>query len=116
MKKIIIILFAISTAFFANASTSTSFKNEPAKEQKTNTKQQVKFYVSFHCADCVKRLDKNLPFVKGVVKYKADLATKSVVVTYNGEKISKNQLQSAIEKMNFIVTDTPEELAKKMGE
>ena len=89
MKKILVIMccmiFAVSTTF----------------AQKKNKKQTTKFLVeSIHCDKCVKNIEKNISFEKGVTDMKCDLETKTVEVTYNTDKTSDDKLIAAFKKIN----------------
>jgi len=88
MKKILVIMccmiFAVSTTF----------------AQKKEKKQTTKFLVeSMHCDNCVKSIEKNISFEKGVTDMKCDLETKTVEVTYNADKTSDENLVAAFKKI-----------------
>ena len=88
MKKILVIMccmiFAVSTTF----------------AQKKEKKQTTKFLVeSMHCDNCVKSIEKNIAFEKGVTDMKCDLETKTIDITYNPEKTSDKDLIAAFKKI-----------------
>ncbi|MDR0620149.1 MAG: heavy-metal-associated domain-containing protein [Bacteroidales bacterium] len=105
MKKFLTLLLGL---FFA-ATTLTA----AAAETKN---KEVTFYVNVHCHTCLKRIDKNVPFIKGVINYKASLENKSLKITYNPDKTNEETLKKEIEKANFIVAKTAEELKKLTNE
>jgi copper chaperone CopZ len=115
MKKLTIIIAILAATVAANAQQSTTTpKTDASPHSETNTnKATVTIYVSFHCQACVNRLDKNLPYVKGIVDYRVDLAKKSVKLTYNTDKTNLDAIKKEIEKMNFTVADSYEELMKQ---
>ncbi len=113
MRKILTLLAVLvllaSPAFIgaqANVSAQTT--------EKQSNKVIVTFYLSMHCHNCLNKLNKNLPFVKGVLDYKADLEQKSVVVTYDKRKTNEETLKQELEKLDFIVTKDKNELLKLM--
>lgn len=71
------------------------------KKEKKNTKEEVVFDVSLHCDNCKKKMEKNLPFEKGVKNLKVDMDSKTVLVQYDSKKTDKNKLQKAIEKLGY---------------
>lgn len=82
------------------------------KKEKKNNKEEVVFDVSLHCENCKKKMEKNLPFEKGVSNLKVDMDTKTVLVQYNPQKTDKDKLQKAIEKLGYEAkehTDAAEE-------
>lgn len=97
MKKLIIALFTLA---FAGSVMAQS------KEEK------VTFYVNFHCEMCIKKVDKNIPFEKGVKDLKTDLKGKSIVITYNPKQTTPAKLRTALEKLDFVVKDSYEEIVK----
>jgi copper chaperone CopZ len=111
MKKITIIIsiFALCTLHIAQTFAQTPEK----KQEQTSNKTTVTLYLNFHCQGCVNRLDKGLPFVKGVVDYVTKLSDKSVKVTFRNDKTNIETIKKEIEKMDFIVADSPEGLDKK---
>ena len=92
MKKILVIMccmiFAVSTTF-------------AQEKQKKDKKQTTKFLVeSMHCDNCVKSIEKNISFEKGVTDMKCNLETKTIEVTYNTDKTSDDKLIAAFDKIN----------------
>ena len=92
MKKILVVLFC---AFFA--ASMASAQDSKAK----NKKQTKKFFVeSMDCDNCVKKIEKNISFEKGVTDLKCDLKTKIVEVTYRSDKTTDEKLLAAFEKID----------------
>ena len=92
MKRILLIMlcsvFAFSMAY--------------SQEAKKNTKETVTFYVKdMNCENCVKKVEKNIAFEKGVTDLKCDLPTKTVVVTYRKDRTTERKLISAFKKINM---------------
>ena len=97
MKKILIALF---TLVFAGSAMAQS---------KTET---VTFYVNFHCEMCINKINKNIPHEKGVRRVKTSLKDKSITITYNTRQTNPENIRKAIQKLDFVVTDTYEEILK----
>lgn len=101
MKKYLIailsslLLFAPAAPAFRPDAGATELRKSP---KKTVT---VTYTVNMHCENCVKKLSDNLAFLKGVEDLKISLDQKTVVITYNPEKIDEATLVKAIEKCGY---------------
>lgn len=82
--------------------------NAQDKKEKKSNKEEVVFDVSLHCDNCKKKVEKNIPFEKGVTNLKVNLDDKTVLVQYNPKKTDKDKLQKAIEKLGYEVKEQPE--------
>lgn len=65
--------------------------------------QEVVFSVNLHCENCVKKVQENIPFEKGVKDLKVSLDKKTVWVKYDSGKTTKEKLAAAIEKLGYEV-------------
>lgn len=115
MKKTIIILLAAmislpsSFAFaseFQEASVLTDIK--PSKKSKKEVKE-VTFSVHLHCANCVKKVQENIAFEKGVKDLHVCLEDQAVTVKYDPAKTSEETLKAAIEKLGYKVSGKVED-------
>lgn len=111
MKQLVVALicavFTISTAYAQDAK---------------NKKETVTFFVEgMDCANCVKKIEKNIAFEKGVTDLKCDLTKRTAKVTYKTDKTSKTKLASAFKKIGMEATPVddgagcPVNPAKKSG-
>ena len=91
---LILMLFITSLAF--------------AQDKKGNDKETVTFEVSMNCQSCQKRIEKNIPYEKGVTNLKVDLPNKTVSIEYKSDKTSVANLQKAIEKLGYTATELAE--------
>ena len=92
MKKILVVLFCV---FFAVSIASAQ------ETKKKDNKVTTKFFVeSIHCENCIKSIEKNIAFEKGVTDMKCDLDTKTVDVTYRSDKTTVEKLIAAFDKIN----------------
>jgi periplasmic mercuric ion binding protein len=110
MKKaiLILILFAAANISFAQ----------------TANKQTITIKTAIYCDHCKKcescggRIDKELPFIKGLTDYKFDEKAMTITITYNTTKTTPEQLKQAISKIGFDADDIkadPKAVAKFDG-
>lgn len=92
--KILLLLLACITVFSVEA-----FAQD--KKSKKNNKEQVTFDVSMTCENCKKKIERNIPFEKGVSDMKVDLDTKTVMVQYNPNKTDEAKLQQAFNDLGY---------------
>ena len=111
MKTIIIILAAMLAMPFAasadamSVSESTSLTDSrPSKKKKAELKE-VTFHVHLHCANCVKKVEENIAFEKGVKDLKVSLDNQTVYIKYDAAKTSEAALKAAIEELGYPVSD-----------
>lgn len=112
MKKTIILTLAALMTFsmsslYASAAdmTETSAltqKQKPSKKKKGEVKE-VTFLVHLHCENCVKKVQENIAFEKGVKDLKVSLDDQTVALKYDAAKTSEATLKSAIEKLGYPV-------------
>jgi len=86
------ILIAMILAFVSFTSMAQS-----KKENKTTT-----FEVDLHCDACVKKVQSNIAFEKGVKDLNISLENKEVTVTYRADKTSPDALKKAFEKLGYV--------------
>lgn len=77
--------------------------------KKKDNKETVCFLVEgLDCANCVKKVEKNISFEKGVTDLKVDLPTRTAEVTYRSDKTSEEKLVSAFKKIGMEATAVTE--------
>lgn len=102
MKKIFTILLV---ALFATVS-ANSFAQAPQKEKKAQaTIEEVTFVTTIDCKNCVKKVEANLPYEKGIKDMKVTLADKTVWIKYDSSKTNKEKLAKAINKLGYEATE-----------
>jgi periplasmic mercuric ion binding protein len=94
--KKLAILMMVQVALFGTVQVIAQDKND--KDVKTDT---LKCWVSMDCENCKAKIEKNLPFEKGVTGLKVDLPTKIVMVAYKKDKTSPEKLEKAIQKLGY---------------
>ena len=100
MKRILTIMIC---AMFAL--TMASAQETKKKSNSVTTKFLVE---SMSCENCVKKIEKNIAFEKGVTDLKCELKTKTVEVTYRPDKTNDEKLMAAFKKI-----DKPAKVVKK---
>ena len=109
MKTLIMILLAALTAMPASFVTSADPAVEPASRtdrkpaKKKAEVKEVTFRVHLHCENCVKKVQENIAFEKGVKDLKVSLDDQTVYVKYDAAKTSEEKLKAAIEKLGYPV-------------
>lgn len=98
MKKSILLIALI-------AMVTTLFAMDQKKETKStkNVDETVVFVADLHCKSCVTKLEKNLPYEKGVKGLKIDEKNKTIAITFKKTKNSVENLKAAIEKLDVKV-------------
>ncbi len=77
-------------------------------------KKVVTYKVSMDCGGCAKKVEKNLPFEKGVKDLSIDMSKREVTVTFEDTKTSVEKIEEALEKLDFEVEVVkPAESVKK---
>jgi Cu2+-exporting ATPase len=75
-----------------------------ASAQEAKKKSNVvttKFFIeNMDCDNCVKTIEKNISFEKGVTNLKCDLKKQTVEVTYRSDKTTEEKLLTAFKKIN----------------
>jgi copper chaperone CopZ len=65
----------------------------------------VVFKVEMDCMGCAGKIEKNIPYEKGVKKLDVDFKAQKVTITYKADKTNKENLKKAIEKLKFKVEE-----------
>ena len=106
MKRIVVIAIAALIGFSAYAAgtsvTETSVSSQVFKKSKAEIKEVV-FHAHLHCNSCVKKVQENIAFEKGVKGLEVSLEKQTVAVKYDAAKTSVETLKAAIQKLNVPV-------------
>ena len=107
MKRIVVIAIAALMGFSAYAAgtsvTETSVSSQVFKKSKAEIKEVV-FHAHLHCNSCVKKVQENIAFEKGVKDLKVSLDDQTVALKYDAAKTSEATLKAAIEKLGYPVS------------
>ncbi|MDR1864702.1 MAG: heavy-metal-associated domain-containing protein [Bacteroidales bacterium] len=94
IKLVIIVILCLGVGFPASA-------QDASKSTKKKKTEEVIFKVGMHCRNCQAKIEKNIPWEKGVKDLRVDLENQKVTVSYDPKKTTEAQLQKAIEKLDF---------------
>lgn len=87
------VLFLVAGAFTVNAQNQKKIKEKKIAE--------VSFNVSMHCESCQAKIERTIPYEKGVKDLKVDLEHKTVKVIYDPRKTTQEKLKKAFEDLDF---------------
>lgn len=96
--KTIKILSALTILLVSSVFVLNSQNQKKITEIKT---AEITFNVSIHCKSCQERIEKNIPFEKGVKDITVDLDDKTVRVIYNPQKTTEEKLAKAFEDLGY---------------
>lgn len=105
MKRIILLAVAALMTLSGVAAS-------PEKVKKVKEVKEVTFSVHLHCENCVKKVQENISFEKGVKGLDVCQGHQTVTVKYDPAKTSEETLKAAIEKLGYEVSGVvaPEEV------
>lgn len=73
-----------------------------AQDKPKNKKETVTFYVEeMECKNCVRKVEKNIAFEKGVSDLICDLSNRTAKVTFNTTKTNKEKIMEAFKKIGM---------------
>lgn len=109
MKKIVLFLLV-----FASIS-SVAFAQKVKKEKPKKNQETVEFVVTNEdlCNNCVKKINNNIAFEKGVTGLDIDQENNLVKVTYRKDRTSADKLKGAFFKIKMEVEEVKPENADK---
>lgn len=106
MKRIVIITLAALIGISLSAAeftvNDTSVSSQIFKKSKADIKEVI-FHAHLHCNNCVKKVQENISFEKGVKGLEVSLEKQTIFVKYDAAKTSVETLKAAIEKLNVPV-------------
>lgn len=111
MKKTLILtiaaLMTLSVSshymFAAGINETSSFTQSYKASRKKAEIKEVIFNVHLHCENCVKKVQENIAFEKGVKDLKISLEDQTVAIKYDAAKTSEEVLKAAIVKLGYPV-------------
>lgn len=92
MKQIMLVLLLVA---------AVGLTAQTKGKSKTET---VTIACNIDCANCVRSIEKNIPFEKGVRNVKVDAKNQKVQVTYNTTQTDTTKLKAAFEKIGKVPT------------
>lgn len=89
MKKIILVMLFALLAFSADTFAKTV--------------KEAKFTTNMTCGTCKGKIEKALKTEKGVLKSSADVASKTVTVSYDADVVSEDAIKKSVTKLGYTV-------------
>ena len=104
MKRILIM--AVAALFLAGpASLAQEPQNQNPKTEKTSktdkTTATVTFETNLSCNSCVRKVNENISFERGVKDLKVSLEEEKITITYDTRKTDEETLASSIKKLGY---------------
>ena len=93
-KSTILVLSIVITSTLSYAANKSDKKIET-----------VVFKVEMDCMGCASKIEKSIPFEKGVKKLDVDFKAQKVSIIYKKDKTNKETLKKALEKLEFKVKE-----------
>ena len=106
MKKTIILVLAALVAFVAPSVISENSEVSAQTVKKAKQKSEIKgvaFNVHLHCAGCVKKVQENLAFERGVRDLHVCMESQVISLKYDASKTNEETLKNAIVKLGVPV-------------
>ena len=106
MKKTIILVLAALVAFVAPSVISENSEVSAQTVKKAKQKSDIKgvtFNVHLHCAGCVKKMQENLAFERGVKDLHVCMESQVISLKYDAAKTDEETLKKAIIKLGVPV-------------
>lgn len=109
MKKIILIFVACISL------SGITFAQKTQKTDKKNNKETVEFVVTSEdiCDNCVRKINNNIAFEKGVTGIDIDKEFNKVKITYRKDRTSPQKLKTAFSKIKMDVEEVKAETDNK---
>ena len=106
MKRIVVIAIAALLGLSAYAADTVMAEASASAQVFKKAKAEIKevvFKVNLHCNSCVKKVQENIAFEKGVKGLEVSLEKQIIAVKYDASKTSVETLKAAIQKLNVPV-------------
>ncbi len=94
---------SVSSAVASTIETTEFSTLTDKKPRKKGEIKEVTFNVHLHCENCVKKVQENIAFEKGVKGLDVSLENQTVAIKYDAAKTSEETLRKAIEKLGYPV-------------
>jgi len=107
MKRLVLLFTIVAL------STGVTFAQK--QQKKDDKKETVEFFVTSEemCHNCVRKVNNNLPFEKGVTGLDVSQEKNTIRITYRKDRNSPEKLKAAIEKLNMKVEEVKQPEGKK---
>ena len=109
MKRI----FTLMLTLLIVAGGATATMAQDKKQKKQADIKEVTFVTTIDCKNCVKKVEANLPYEKGIKDMKVNLDDTTIWIKYDADKTDKAKLAAAIVKLGYEAEEITPEEAKK---
>ena len=79
-----------------------------AQSAKVSNNETMTYNVSMDCHSCKVKIEKNIPFEKGIKALDVDLEKKTVTVTFDKRRTDNEKVMNAIRKLGYEVEVVPQ--------
>ena len=93
--------FTLMLTLLIVAGGATAAMAQDKKQKKQANIQEVTFVTTIDCKNCVKKVEANLPYEKGIKDMKVNLDDQTVWIKYDASKTDKEKLAAAIVKLGY---------------
>lgn len=102
MKRILLMAVAavMLVAPFTVAQ-AAPFEGFPKEKPADKNVVEVVFATNMHCENCVKKINENIAFLKGVKDLKVSLKDQTIRIKYDRRKTDEKTLAAAINKLGY---------------
>jgi len=97
MKNVIRIITMIMLAL----ATTIGMQAQEQEKKKDSKLTTVVLHSEISCNNCKQRIEKNIPFEKGVKDLKVSLADKTVTIVFRNDKNTSEKLCEAVTKLGY---------------
>lgn len=115
MKRTIVILMASVACLCASQTVSASVSSAENAVVSFRAKKDIRtvvFSTHLHCKNCVKKVQENISYEKGVEDLNVSLENQTITVTYDASKTTVEKLAAAIGKLGYATKVVKPESAK----
>jgi copper chaperone CopZ len=99
-------LFLVANSFMLNAA-------QNKKQTKEKKVAEVTYNVSMHCKSCQEKIERTIPFEKGVKDLTVDLEHKRVKVIYDPRKTDEVKIKKAFENLEYTCEKIQDEVIEQ---
>ncbi|MDD2595342.1 MAG: heavy metal-associated domain-containing protein [Bacteroidales bacterium] len=107
MKNFVKIMIVAAVAALLSVSAYAQDNN------KKSSVAEVTFVSSIDCKNCVKKVEANIPYEKGVKDLKVNLDNHTIYIKYDTNKTTKEKLAEAIVKLGYTAVEQTKDESKK---
>ncbi len=93
--------FTVAQAAPFTVAQAAPFEGFPKEKPADKNVVEVVFATNMHCENCVKKINENIAFLKGVKDLKVSLKDQTIRIKYDRRKTDEKTLAAAINKLGY---------------